>query len=262
LPPALNDTLRKELGSTLALKLPDPDGSTLIKDGDLNVRKGFVQKVYAIITVQLLFTSLLSIFAMATITSGFGAFLIHNTWTLILMLVVNIATMIAVFCFRSMARTVPTNYILLSLFTFSEAWLVATVCASYQQAGLGNLVLMAALMTCGMTFALTLYACTTKTDFTLQGGALFIFSCVVTLFVIFELFTNNPTFHVIVSLAVVVLYGFYLLYDTQLIIGGKTYELSIDDYILGAIIIYVDIVVLFLRILEILSYFFGNRNGN
>lgn len=238
------------------------DGSTLIKDGDFNVRKGFVQKVYAIISVQLLFTSLLSMFAMGSTTSGFGAFLIKNSWTLWVMLVINIVTMIAVFCFRNLARAVPTNYILLSLFTLSEAWLVATVCAAYQQAGLGKLVLMAAFMTCGMTIALTLYACTTKTDFTMHGGALFIFSCVITLFIIFELFTSSPLFHVIVSLAVVVLYGFYLLYDTQLIIGGKTYELSIDDYIIGAIIIYVDIIILFLRILEILAYFFGNRSNN
>lgn len=44
----------------------------------------------------------------------------------------------------------------------------------------------------------------------------------------------------------IILYGFYLIYDTQLIIGGRHSELEIDDYIIGALIIYIDIIVLFL----------------
>lgn len=51
----------------------------------------------------------------------------------------------------------------------------------------------------------------------------------------------------------VVLYGMYLVYDVQLIAGGHTVKIEIDDYILGAMLLYIDIIILFLRILRILA---------
>jgi FtsH-binding integral membrane protein len=48
-------------------------------------------------------------------------------------------------------------------------------------------------------------------------------------------------------------YTIYLLIDTQLVLGGKNASLSLDNYVLGAIIIYIDIVQMFLQILKILG---------
>ena len=50
-----------------------------------------------------------------------------------------------------------------------------------------------------------------------------------------------------------IFYGYYLIYDTQLIMGGKTHSLSLDDYILGAMMIYLDIIIMFLEILKLLA---------
>lgn len=50
-----------------------------------------------------------------------------------------------------------------------------------------------------------------------------------------------------------VVYSVYLLIDTQLVLGGRHHQLSLDDYILGATIIYVDIISLFLKILRVLG---------
>lgn len=50
-----------------------------------------------------------------------------------------------------------------------------------------------------------------------------------------------------------VVYSVYLLVDTQLILGGRHRQLSLDDHILGAIILYVDIISLFLKILQLLG---------
>lgn len=232
-----------------------------LKDSDFKPRIGFVRKVYGIVSVQLLTTVLLSWLAMATAQKGLGSFIISNPAVLYLMLAVNFITMIIVFCYRSVCAKVPTNYIVLSLFTLSEAYSVAAVCTTYQAAGQGQLVLMAAIMTAAMTFSLTLYAMTTKSDFTIYGGTLFIIACAIFLFGIFEAFSNNPTLHIVVSVASVVAYGFYLIYDTQLIIGGKRYELSLDDYIIGAVIIYIDIIVLFVRVLEILARLSNNSRN-
>ncbi len=51
----------------------------------------------------------------------------------------------------------------------------------------------------------------------------------------------------------VILFSFYLIYDTQLIIGGKTYQLTIDDYVYGALALYLDVVNMFVFILMILG---------
>ena len=48
-------------------------------------------------------------------------------------------------------------------------------------------------------------------------------------------------------------FGFYLIVDTQMIMGGKSIELSIDEYILAAMLLYIDIIQIFLYILRILG---------
>ena len=40
----------------------------------------------------------------------------------------------------------------------------------------------------------------------------------------------------------VILFGLYLVFDTQLIMGGKKYEFDYDDYIWGALMLYIDII--------------------
>jgi FtsH-binding integral membrane protein len=49
------------------------------------------------------------------------------------------------------------------------------------------------------------------------------------------------------------IYSVYILIDTQLILGGKNKELTMDDYILGSVILYTDIISLFIKILQILG---------
>jgi len=55
----------------------------------------------------------------------------------------------------------------------------------------------------------------------------------------------------------VIFYGFYLCYDTQLIMGGKENEIDLDDYIIGAIMIYLDVIIIFLKILSLLKTVLG-----
>jgi len=50
-----------------------------------------------------------------------------------------------------------------------------------------------------------------------------------------------------------VIFSFYIVYDVQLIIGGKhhTYRFGIDEHIFAALNIYLDVINLFIRILQI-----------
>jgi FtsH-binding integral membrane protein len=54
----------------------------------------------------------------------------------------------------------------------------------------------------------------------------------------------------------VVIYSIYLIIDTMMIVGGKSMngmQCNSDDYIIGAMMLYMDIVILFVYILRILG---------
>ena len=107
-------------------------------------------------------------------------------------------------------------------------------------------------MALGISIALTAYAFYTKTDFTMMGGALWIFCMILFMWGMFSIFYWDSTLYIIYSALGCILYGFYLIYDTQLIAGGKRYSLSFDDYVLGALALFADIIMIFLKILTIL----------
>jgi FtsH-binding integral membrane protein len=50
-----------------------------------------------------------------------------------------------------------------------------------------------------------------------------------------------------------VLFSLFLAYDTQLLVGGRRYELSPEEYIFGALNLYLDVVYLFLIILSLVG---------
>jgi len=50
-----------------------------------------------------------------------------------------------------------------------------------------------------------------------------------------------------------VLFSLYLIYDLQLIMGGKTLELSPDDYVAASLSIYLDVINIFLALLTIIG---------
>lgn len=56
-----------------------------------------------------------------------------------------------------------------------------------------------------------------------------------------------------IAIAFAAIYSIYILIDTQLILGGRNKELTLDDYVLGSTILYTDIISLFLKILQILG---------
>jgi FtsH-binding integral membrane protein len=72
--------------------------------------------------------------------------------------------------------------------------------------------------------------------------------------IINAIFLKSNFITVVVAIAIAAVYSIYLIIDTQLIFGGKkNRELSLDNYIMGAAILYIDIVQLFLQFLKILG---------
>lgn len=99
----------------------------------------------------------------------------------------------------------------------------------------------------------TIYAASTDNDFTTSYGIIIVLSAALFVLMIATMFTNSPFIHNLYCFIGVVLFGIYLIIDTQMILGGRNVEISIDDYCLAAMLLYIDIIQIFLYILELLS---------
>ena len=173
--------------------------------------------------------------------------MLTNVWVLIVSAIFTIVFVIVLSCCRGLARSVPINYVLLFAFTICEAILVAYACAVEDP----TTVVTAVFMTAGIVVGLTIYAMTTKTDYTTCGAALFMILAALIMFGIFAIVFNSQLLYTFYCLIGVVVFGFYIIFDTQLIIGGHQHQLSEEDYIVGAMILYIDIIVLFLKLLRL-----------
>lgn len=141
-----------------------------------------------------------------------------NQWPLAICLVIlSIGIECAILCCKSVARKVPVNYILLLIFTLCQAFYFSVITTMYTASS----VLAAAGMTSFMTVAITFYACTTKTDFTACGGLFFCIFIGVFLLSFVSIFMSFVAWwHPFMCALMVIIYGLYLIYDTQLIAGG------------------------------------------
>lgn len=128
-----------------------------------------------------------------------------------------------------------------------------------------NTVLLAAGITASATVGITLYAIYSKSEFTSywQGlTGIFIsylaigwsFFMSITFLTLMNFWiVNIPLFSSFIALGFAIMYSAYLVIDTQLILGKGKHNISLDNYILGSIFLYLDIIGLFLEILRILG---------
>ena len=128
-----------------------------VAEATLPIRMQFIRKVYAILTVQLLFTTALS--AVSIFNQPYQKWVQSNQWMMWVSLFGAIGFMLLTFWKR---KSYPTNLIFLAGFTGLEAYSISVI-VSYHDA---TVVLEALIFTMGIFIALTLFACQTKYDFT------------------------------------------------------------------------------------------------
>lgn len=62
-----------------------------------------------------------------------------------------------------------------------------------------------------------------------------------------------PILDSVIAFGFAILFSAYIVIDTQMIIGDGKNNLSLDDWVMGSILLYMDIVGLFLKVLRILG---------
>jgi hypothetical protein len=222
---------------------------------DYLIRRGFIIKTYGILLTQLIITGFFICLSFVPSVNDFiksddfarGPFFISF---LILFLIITITVYIMFSCVRDTARKFPINYILLFAFTLSMSFYCLIFCAFFDPQD----VIAAAILTIAATIGLTVYAIRTKDDFSYLGGLLFCFMFLSIFTIAFFFWIRATIFWLALG---VLVYSLYIIYDTQLIMGNVGIEYSIDDYCFAALNLYIDIIYLFLRILQIIAMLKG-----
>lgn len=228
--------------------LVDPESQVEIRGmsfSEETIRKAFVRKVYLILTVQLAITmAFISLFMYHEPARMFVA---RNPSIGIIAFVTMFVVLIIMACCGEIRRKTPHNFIFLAMFTAAQGLMLGIIATQYQS----NKVLMAVGVTCVICVGLTLFSFQTKWDFTMMGGFLFVALLVVFVFGIIVAFFPGSAADMVYSVCGALLFSLYLIYDTQMMMGGKhKYSISPEEYIFAALNLYLDIINIFLFILR------------
>ena len=217
---------------------------------ETSVRNGFIRKVYGILSIQLIITfSFVLLFQLPSIKNTILNNIDLAENILLISSILFLFLFLTLACCRTLSKTVPYNYIVLLGITLCEALSCSIVSACYSF----EVVAISLFLTIVTTLTITIYACTTKTDFSYFRLVLLITFSQLFMVGVISIILRLKFFYAIYTFLSTIMVGIYLVYDTQLIIGKLGYAYSIDEYIFASLEIYIDIIRLFLLILRIVA---------
>ncbi|XP_072349771.1 protein lifeguard 2-like isoform X1 [Scyliorhinus torazame] len=216
---------------------------------DKNVRRIFIRKVYIILMIQLSFTA--GVIALFTFCDPVKIYIqAHPGWYWA-SYAVFFVTYMTLACCPGPRRHFPWNLILLSIFTLTMSYMTGMMSSFYNTKS----VLLCFGITALVCFAVTIFSFQTKFDFTSCHGVLFVLLivlCISGLVLVIVLpFHYVPWLHAVYAVLGAVIFTMFLAFDTQLLIGNRRYAISPEEYIFGALNIYLDIIYIFTFMLQI-----------
>jgi len=212
-----------------------------VSESSPEIRHAFIRKVYTILLCQILATCIVG----GAISQSPSTILWVQThvWVFYVPL---FGTLINLGVLYWKRHSHPLNFVLLSTFTLMEAFTLGVVVAFFD-----NIIVMQALLiTLGVFIGLTLFTFQSKYDFSGMGPFLFgglvalMMTGLVGIFIPF-----GKTMDLLFAIGGCIIFSGYIVYDTY-IINAK---LSPDEFIMGALSLYLDFINLFINILRLLN---------
>lgn len=221
------------------------------------IRADFVSKVYGVLTIQLVFTLIVTAICVLHDDVNYhmkknGLIYVYCSMGLALVIYLILV------CIESARRKFPINIVLLGVMTLAYSIMIGAISSFYN----ANEVLAAVGATSLAVIVVMLLAKYSPIDITTCGCGLCILAMIHLIFTLILIAVVPIQYAKTTSLILAgvgsLLVCLYLLFDLQLIMGGRTVELSEEEYILAAILLYVDIINLFQYMLILISG--SNRN--
>ncbi|KAM6948855.1 transmembrane BAX inhibitor motif containing 1a [Aplochiton taeniatus] len=217
----------------------------------LKVRHAFIRKVYLILASQLLVTT--AIVAVFTFVDPVRLFVKQNPAVYWASFGVYFVTHIVLVCCKGPRRKYPWNVILLAIFTLAMSYITGAISSNYDT----KAVFLALGITAVVCIAVTVFCFQTKVDFTKCQGLFCVLGIVVMVTGIITCivlsFKYIPWLHMLYAAIGAIVYTLFLAYHTQLLIGNRKHSISPEEYVFAALSIYVDIIQIFLFLLQIIG---------
>ncbi|CAD8190716.1 unnamed protein product [Paramecium pentaurelia] len=186
------------------------------------------------------------------------SYLEGKPWLFWLCLFISIGTATMALIFRKDVAGFPWNWVVFVTFTLS----ISVVCGTLVALGDSVIGLLVFSSLASMVFFLFMYSLTVKRRLTYQGSILFISASILLIFEIFTIFTEVSLFWLSTVSLFAFLLAFLLIYDTYTNVNsGDQYDVNQADEVSGSVIIYWDVILLFLKMNELIKdYLVRERN--
>lgn len=232
-------------------------------------RQSFIARVYGILSVQLGFTALVcllfgtyppltNIYNLRSATGKTSPLL----WVPLAGVFASTIAWFRVAISPKARHQSPNKWWWLTIFTFGEAISIGAISSLYQLRS----VIMAMGATALATVTVSMYTIcqqNPKYDLSQWGATLSSWTTILLVYLMLGLAQNvgwlpagfMPFSDMLYSVFCTFLFSLYLAYHTKLIVGGKhaKYQMNEKDYVFGAMALYVDIVNIFLHILQLIG---------
>ncbi|KAL3103730.1 hypothetical protein niasHS_001332 [Heterodera schachtii] len=203
------------------------------------IRSHFVRKVFSIVGIMLAVVTLMSAFPFMhppTMHFVYG----HQGYAYVAYAIFLIVYFTLICCGHGLRRSYPINIVLLAILTLSIGFVTMMFTAHFAV----HSVFMIFTITALSCFGVALFATIVKKDLTNIMGIVIIATLCLALFgvgvAIAAFFTDVHILQVIFAAIGAILVMIMFAINIQLILGGRTYEISTEEHIYASIILFLD----------------------
>uniref|UniRef100_A0A669D8J5 Transmembrane BAX inhibitor motif containing 4 n=1 Tax=Oreochromis niloticus TaxID=8128 RepID=A0A669D8J5_ORENI len=200
---------------------------TNVATASVQIRMGFLRKVYTLLSLQIILTTATS--ALFMFSPTIKEFVLASPAVVMVSSLLSLVLLVALAVYRHQH---PANLYL--LFAFVSSFVFITF---YDY----STILQALFLTCAVFAVLTAYTFQSKRDFSKMGSPCALFSL--------QLFFHSDDAGLFLAGAGALVFCGFIIYDTSMLMK----QLSPEEHILASINLYLDIVNLFLHILRVLD---------
>jgi FtsH-binding integral membrane protein len=232
-------------GTAAQPDLPQQHAAMAAGFAEQRVRSAFMAKVLTLVFLQLATTIAMSV--LFYYLEPLKLYVRENAWPFYMSWALSFACLITLSCSEKVRRVHPYNIIALGVFTLIFSFQIAAITSFYDT----KAVISAFVVTAGIVLGCAVLAFS-KIDFTKWYGIMgmvtwgFIITALLGIF-----FVRGNWTIIAISFFGALLFSAWLVIDLQMIMGGKGLSLGPDDWVFASIKIYLDIVQIFLYILQL-----------
>ncbi|CAO4380543.1 unnamed protein product [Caenorhabditis nigoni] len=227
----------------------DNDGKYSFQFSDKTIRAAFVRKVFSLVFIMLCIVAAVTV--VPWVHDPTMKMVRRNTGLYLGSYVIFFVTYLSLVCCEGVRRKFPANLIVTGIFTLATSVMTMVISAHHD----ANVVLLALAICIGCTLSIIAFASQTKFDLTAHMGYIFIISMCFMMFglvvIVCSMFFRIKFLIMVYALGGALIMMLYLFLDIQMMMGGKKYEISPEDYIFAAVQIFIDIVQMFWYLLTL-----------